>query len=343
MNKDKLFQDFFEDIALEAQAIDSVLTKERLKLQSSHALLGKSWYAVGLESNDSDIERDNANKQGIIRRMIDVVLNFIKRIIEKIKAFFAKNDAKKTEDDKEFIKNYRGPTDEQLIATINRLAKEEQPAMESMDAGSLGMASLEEAMKSFKHITGKPITKELALSAYQSEKLRVIRRLLGEYRISLLMAMLEEEFHSDYGKSTQNVGSAVTGGFSEAKLTTYLSQISEAKDLIDKCQEIVEEKDDENDSARTKTLMLWIVRGDPAISQRMNSYFESARVFEHTTSFLEKLGVYAEDLKDDETQNAGQKLETAQKVLSNLTSYISLSGHVINTNQLLVAGMQRTH
>ena len=84
MKNDITFQDFFESIALEAQAIDRVLSEERRKLQERHALLGKSWYALGLESNDSDVEKDNANKQGIIHRMIDVVLNFIKRIIEKI-------------------------------------------------------------------------------------------------------------------------------------------------------------------------------------------------------------------------------------------------------------------
>ena len=343
MKNDITFQDFFESIALEAQAIDAVLSEERRKLQERHELLGKSWYALGLESNDSDVEKDNANKQGIIHRMIDVVLNFIKRIIEKIKSFFAKKDMKKTEDAKEFIKNYSGPTDEQLVATVNKLVKEEQPAMESYDNSSLAMSSLEEAMKSFKQLTGKPITREKVLSSYQSEKLRVIRRLLGEYRISLLIAMLEEEFYSDFSKSTHNVSGVVTGGFSEAKLMHYLEQISEAKELIDNCQGIVEEKDDEPDSVRTKTLMLWIVRGEPSVAHRMNSYFDTTSVVDRTAGFLEKMGIFVEDLKDDDSQNVGQKLEAAQQALSDLTTYITLAGRVIGTNELLVTGMQRTH
>ena len=243
----------------------------------------------------------------------------------------------------DFIKGYKGPTDEQLIATLNRMAKEEQPAMESLDGGSIGLASLEEAMKSFKHITGKAITEETLLSAFQQEKLKIIRRLLGEYRISLLIAMLEENFYHSYDKATRNVEEVVSRGFSESRLTTYLSQITEASEFVNRCKELVDDKDDENDDVRTKTLMMWIVRGDSSVVPRMNSYFESAKVFEHTSSFLEKLKVYVEDLQDDDSKDVTDKLETAQKALSNITSYIALAGNVITTNELLVTGMQRVH
>ena len=343
MKKDNSNELFADSLALEAQVLEDIFTQEKHNLHNSASLLGKPWYAVGLESVDSDTDKDNANKQGIVRRMIGAILNFIKRIIEKVKAFFSKTSKEQMKANQDFIKGYKGPTDEQLIATLNRMAKEEQPAMESLDGGSIGLASLEEAMKSFKHITGKAITEETLLSAFQQEKLKIIRRLLGEYRISLLIAMLEENFYHSYDKATRNVEEVVSRGFSESRLTTYLSQITEASEFVNRCKELVDDKDDENDDVRTKTLMMWIVRGDSSVVPRMNSYFESAKVFEHTSSFLEKLKVYVEDLQDDDSKDVTDKLETAQKALSNLTSYIALAGNVITTNELLVIGMQRVH
>ena len=343
MKKDNSNELFAASLALEAQALEDIFIQEKHNLYNSASLLGKTWYAVGLESVDSDTDKDNANKQGIVRRMIDAILNFIKRIIEKVKAFFSKTSKEQMKANQDFIKSYKGPTDEQLIATLNRMAKEEQPAMESLDGGSIGLASLEEAMKSFKHITGKAIAEETLLSAFQQEKLKIIRRLLGEYRISLLIAMLEENFYHSYDKATKNVEEVVSRGFSESRLTTYLSQITEASEFVSRCKELVEDKDDEGDDVRTKTLMMWIVRGDSSVVPRMNSYFESAKAFEHTSSFLEKLKVYVEDLQDDDSKDVTAKLETAQKALSNLTAYITLAGHVITTNELLVTGMQRVH
>lgn len=343
MKKDNSNELFADSLALEAQVLEDIFTQEKHNLHNSASLLGKPWYAVGLESIDSDTDKDNANKQGIVRRMIGAILNFIKRIIEKVKAFFSKTSKEQMKANQDFIKGYKGPTDEQLIATLNRMAKEEQPAMESLDGGSIGLASLEEAMKSFKHITGKAITEETLLSAFQQEKLKIIRRLLGEYRISLLIAMLEENFYHSYDKATRNVEEVVSRGFSESRLTTYLSQITEASEFVNRCKELVDDKDDENDDVRTKTLMMWIVRGDSSVVPRMNSYFESAKVFEHTSSFLEKLKVYVEDLQDDDSKDVTDKLETAQKALSNITSYIALAGNVITTNELLVTGMQRVH
>ena len=179
MKKDNSNELFAASLALEAQTLEDIFIQEKHNLYNSASLLGKTWYAVGLESVDSDTDKDNANKQGIVRRMIDAILNFIKRIIEKVKAFFSKTSKEQMKANQDFIKSYKGPTDEQLIATLNRMAKEEQPAMESLDGGSIGLASLEEAMKSFKRITGKAITEETLLSAFQQEKLKIIRRLLG--------------------------------------------------------------------------------------------------------------------------------------------------------------------
>ena len=91
MKKDNSNELFADSLALEAQVLEDIFTQEKHNLHNSASLLGKPWYAVGLESVDSDTDKDNANKQGIVRRMIGAILNFIKRIIEKVKAFFSKN------------------------------------------------------------------------------------------------------------------------------------------------------------------------------------------------------------------------------------------------------------
>lgn len=81
-------QDFASEIALECEKLESVLKLGLEEYDNSSSLLGKSWYAMGLESNDDDKNKDSENKKNILLRLVEKILNFIKTIGQKIASWF---------------------------------------------------------------------------------------------------------------------------------------------------------------------------------------------------------------------------------------------------------------
>lgn len=126
MKKDNSNELFAASLALEAQTLEDIFIQEKHNLYNSASLLGKTWYAVGLESVDSDNDKDNANKQGIVRRMIDALVGFIKKIIEKIKAFFGSksSDKEQAKEDEKVFREYEGPGDDTLAEALHAYARQ---------------------------------------------------------------------------------------------------------------------------------------------------------------------------------------------------------------------------
>lgn len=99
--------DFNTQIALECDALDKVFAQELFNYHQTPLSQNKSWFAIGLESNDRDVEKDNSMKSGVIKRMIDAIINFIKRMIDRISSFFKRRKEDKQESNKEFADNYK--------------------------------------------------------------------------------------------------------------------------------------------------------------------------------------------------------------------------------------------
>ncbi len=77
-------------IALECDKLESIVTVGLEEFNNSHAALGKSWYALGLEDDASDKQKDGGNKRNILLRLIDRIVAFIKSIGAKIAEWYRK-------------------------------------------------------------------------------------------------------------------------------------------------------------------------------------------------------------------------------------------------------------
>lgn len=112
--------DFSKDIA----ALESLFAQESDHYHTTANLQGKPWYGVGLEDIDSNTQKDDTNKRGIIRKMIDVIVRIINTIIEKIKSFFKKKDPTKIKEAEETLNTYKGPSDEGLAKGFDDFVKD---------------------------------------------------------------------------------------------------------------------------------------------------------------------------------------------------------------------------
>lgn len=80
----------YEQIALECDKLEASVCVGLEELGSTHKLLGKSWYSIGLENNDDDKQHDSSNKRNILLRIIDKIVAFIKMIGAKIAEWYHK-------------------------------------------------------------------------------------------------------------------------------------------------------------------------------------------------------------------------------------------------------------
>lgn len=78
-------RDYAGEIALECNRLEGALKAGLEDYEHSYRMLGKSkWYSLGLENNDDDHHKDEANKKNILMRMIEKVIEFLKMIGSKI-------------------------------------------------------------------------------------------------------------------------------------------------------------------------------------------------------------------------------------------------------------------
>lgn len=117
-------QEIAKSIALEAHALENVLNQSNLDYHSTGLKMGKSWFAVGLESNDNDTAQDGEAKKGIIRRMIEAMVNFIRKIVERIKQLFSRTPKEKVDEAIRADKAWHGPTDEDLVKDLAAWARQ---------------------------------------------------------------------------------------------------------------------------------------------------------------------------------------------------------------------------
>ena len=100
----------------EVAALEHLIDTDTKRYYSTPSLLGKKWYGIGLEDNEANDQKDNTNKKGIIKRMIDAVSEFIRKVIARIADFLKGKGSKENEE----IKNYKGPTEEALSKEQSR-------------------------------------------------------------------------------------------------------------------------------------------------------------------------------------------------------------------------------
>lgn len=84
----------FEDIARESDKLQRAVSAGLEEYDNSASLQGKSWFAIGLESEEADQAKDSEAKKNILMKIIEKIVNFIKAIGAKIAEWFQKIMAK---------------------------------------------------------------------------------------------------------------------------------------------------------------------------------------------------------------------------------------------------------
>lgn len=99
----------YSQLTLETAALEEFFARASNDYHNTPAILGKPWYGIGLESNAQDEQKDQANKSGIITKMLQWIIDFIKRVLGFIERFFSSFDVEKEKENhkeaEEIIKN----------------------------------------------------------------------------------------------------------------------------------------------------------------------------------------------------------------------------------------------
>lgn len=77
-------------IGLAVQAMEEFFSQATEEYYNTPVVLGKPWYALGLESNYEDGQRDQASKRHIIDRIVDAFIKFVGKILDAISEFFSR-------------------------------------------------------------------------------------------------------------------------------------------------------------------------------------------------------------------------------------------------------------
>lgn len=328
-------------IALEAQALENVFVQAKLEYHHTPAMLGKKWYSVGLESIDSDKEKDTANKQGVIRRMIDAIVAFVKRIVTYIRNFIS-GSGKGAEEREKGLKNYQGPTDQQLVRTANKVSKEAAAeASASKEAGAAinkaatssraevattkaaetEVALAEKAIDKEVMATafaraegylGKKFTRKEAVEAFLAERIETIEKRLGQ-RVGMFCKSLEEEFHSAYASAMTITQKVIR------EEMPHLDDLGDLMSAVKRCYEIASDSSKNED-----TLMKFVYGLNTAMTGRALSYAQATYSLDDMAKYIEKLQQKAESLKNESSEEAVEQLQAVQKAVSSLTAYSGL-------------------
>lgn len=99
------------NLSKDIAALEALCDQHLNEYHKTPTLQGKKWYGLGLEDSESSNQKDDANKKGVIRKMIDALIEFMSRMIKKVKEFFTgkKKDGVETE---KVFKEYDGPGDD---------------------------------------------------------------------------------------------------------------------------------------------------------------------------------------------------------------------------------------
>ena len=82
-------QDYAGVIALECEKLEQIVSAGLEEYRDSYQALGKSsWYSIGLEDDSSDQQKDSENKVGILKQLVEKVLNVLRAIGKKIVEWF---------------------------------------------------------------------------------------------------------------------------------------------------------------------------------------------------------------------------------------------------------------
>lgn len=359
------YNQFSLAVTNEFAALDITIAQQHQRYYGAGSV-GKKWYSVGLESNDSDIENDNSAKKGIIRRMIDAVKKFIARIIAEIKRYFL-GDPKEQDELDEFAKNYKGPTHEDLEKAVKRHAKENTPKSRSSTpdpkaapaaakaqpakaakAAQTPEEKLKETIENAERVTGQRIDVAKAEQFFNGEKMALISAMLSKDRMAVVSVMMDSEFNKTFFEASNLFTEYFTKNSisnDAAKLASFLQETTQA---VDHCYKLISDRESTSEQILRSNLSKWVMGKDRASVDMAHSYVlggshgDSIRqTVQLAKGYLEWLNNRIEELEKDTSDDGLAKVNSYQQQLKPLIKFIALCAKIDSSYSTVLKGLRR--
>lgn len=333
-------QQFVHNVALECDALERVFSQETLNYHRTPELLGKQWYAVGLESNDVDTVKDSGNKQNLIQRLIEYIRGFIATVIERIKKFFG--DGSNSKKNAEFIRNYKGPTDNDyaklLFSHVKDLASKDEAVKErlkALPAPAAAQPTLAEAEEQLAAATGKTVTQETKKSIFREKKLEQVSSALGVTRLSIICTMLSKEFSAAFQEASNLCDSITNKRVFRDNIDEHAAVGEKIAALTKQCNEMINQESEDN-----KHLAAWILNDDSQVVGRALGYVSTDVVVIYASHYMKGLDVIVKEFKTEDSEESLRKLQTSQRMLVNLVTFISLATKVSQSYDVVIKAIR---
>lgn len=356
MSTTEHIEDFVHTIALECDALEMAMFSDTQAFHSSANLLGKSWYAVGLESNEKEVQQDNANKGGIVKRMIDSIISFIKRIVERIRAFFSKTDKKKVEETAEFAKHYSSPSDEAFIKAVDEFARQAQgsadraraatkvhkagqAASDSLKATNDSMTSanksaqaasnsMQGAIDKLSEELGKKATKADVEEVFVNEKVKKAQSRLGADGVTLVVAAANPSFHARFKEGIKLLEELSQDG-DVYKMIHNRQKYAKLDEHTRYMKDIIGDAQHADEKANLEVLGKWVMNTDHLISTQATGYILGGMDLIFSEAFMISAAKRLEAYKN-ETHDSGavDNVKEIQKCVAAFTNFFTLAMNV---------------
>ena len=319
-------QEFIRSMEQESIALEDNFSNLLNSYRTTHTSLNKSWYGLGLESNESDQQKDNASKAGIVRRMVDAIVGFIKRILKKIKDFFIV-DQETIKKQQEFAKNYKGPTPEEKAKAdgkeIDGAGKDRNQQHETFHGQAGGR------------------------SKKWDEKVHLIAAMLGKDRLAIIAALMTTRSEIDLVGKFED---ALKAGGNLLRNTTFdnIGTVGdELKELTKNCNDAIATVSSWDDVLQRDMLDNWVsyTRADEA--RRVVEIYEdhgpnsATQLPGRISKRLEELERDIADFKTRSDDESVQKLKDAQKLVSELAAFVSLMAKINSAYSTMIKGLSK--
>lgn len=295
-------------------------------------------------------------KKNVIRRMIDAIVGFIKKIIKKIKDFFIVSEEEQKAN-AEFVKNYKGPSPEEMAkaAQDDAAAARSSTNSSSSSTGSHSSQSKPDVSQAADASAAAAPSHPYPSNAGEKEsrdkavfkRLAYITSMLGTDRLAIFAGMVgDNDFHGDYHHALQVCGSMVDHHqFSVASLAEHLDKSAELSELLKKMTvSLSDAKDIPEDHQRE--LMKKLIEGNHAIRVTLGSYdttsaTDAAFLSAYAEQYFLKVQKVVESLKNSTEAEAIVTLKETQQIIANVTNYLTFLAKIQNVFFTICKGMRK--
>ena len=323
-------------IALEAHAIMPNFLHDDRPVEYFTQMPSRTQLAAALEDIGSE-------KKSILKRMMEKLLEFIRKLAARIKAHFMK-DPEFEAALREFAKNYNGPTDEQINKAAQKAQASAAPKPERDQTGDIDKGG---PVKQPPDTTSTDAVadKQKATANYHHEKMALITAMLGNDRLALVAAMMSDGFEKSFNKAVE-IGLEWTGNGATNKIEVIARRISELEHEINNCNSVIGEFINDGEASNRKVLSTWITCRDRSGIARVNGYFDGNPV--PCLTCTRQIQEYILELEQEVTkaghtdpQVAQEHLLQIQKEVTSLNTLVTLIAKVDNAYSTVVKGLRK--